>query len=291
MMGLWEQIGREIARATATDFTIRDRRGVGGGSINESYVVADGDRRYFLKLNQPTQSEMFAAEALGLQQMHQTETILVPAPICWGETESHSYIVLEYLDLAGRGDSAAWGEMGRQLAAMHRQGSGDRFGWQRNNTIGATPQLNPWGENWAEFFAEHRIGYQVRLGRRRGGDFPQPEVAIAAVREVLGDRQPEPSLVHGDLWGGNAAITAAGEPAIFDPAAYYGDREVDLAMTEMFGGFPPAFYKGYDAAWAIDPGYSQRKEIYNLYHVLNHFNLFGGGYGYQASRTFDRLLA
>ncbi|MEO0947010.1 MAG: fructosamine kinase family protein [Cyanobacteria bacterium J06641_5] len=290
MSAFWEQIGSEIANVTGMPFAIRDRRSVGGGSINASYTIADGERRYFLKLNQPNQSDMFAAEALGLQQLHQTQAIQVPVPICWGEAISCSYIVLTHLDLSGRGTQAAWETMGRQLAAMHRRGTNDRFGWQRNNTIGSTPQLNYWGESWADFFAEYRIGYQVKLGRRQGGDFPKPEVAIAAVREFLGDRDPEPSLVHGDLWSGNAAMTAAGEPVIFDPAAYYGDREVDLAMTEMFGGFPPAFYAGYNAAWCLDPGYQQRKEIYNLYHILNHFNLFGGGYGHQASRIFDRLL-
>lgn len=290
MSAFWEEIGREIAKATGMPFAVRDRWSVGGGSINTSYTIADGERRYFLKLNQPNQSDMFAAEALGLQQLHQTQAIRVPVPVCWGEASGCSYIVLEYLDLSGRGTQAAWATMGRQLAAMHRHGTSDRFGWQRTNTIGSTPQLNSWCESWADFFAEYRIGYQVKLGRRRGGDFPKPEVAIAAVREFLRDREPEPSLVHGDLWSGNAAMTEAGEPVIFDPAAYYGDREVDLAMTEMFGGFPPAFYEGYNAAWSLDPGYRQRKEIYNLYHILNHFNLFGGGYGYQASQVLDRLL-
>ena len=290
MPAVWEQIGREIAKATGTAFAIRDRQSIGGGSINDSYAITDGERRYFLKLNQPNQSEMFAAEALGLRQLYDTQTIRVPAPICWGEADNCSFIAMEYLELSGRGTPTAWETMGRQLAALHRSGIGDRFGWQRANTIGSTPQLNSWSDRWADFFAEHRIGYQVKLGRRRGGDFPEPEAAIGVVREFLRDREPEPSLVHGDLWSGNAAMTAAGEPVIFDPAAYYGDREVDLAMTEMFGGFPPAFYDGYNAAWSLDPGYRQRKEIYNLYHVLNHFNLFGGGYGYQASRIFDRLL-
>ncbi len=288
---VWEQIASEIAKATGREFVICDRQLVGGGSINETYAISGSHQQYFLKLNGPNQSDMFAAEALGLQHMHRTQTIRVPVPICWGETEHRSYLVMEYLDLSSRGDSTAWNRMGRQLAAMHRTDVGDRFGWQRDNTIGSTPQRNPWTENWADFFAEHRIGSQVRLGRRRGGDFPKPEAAIAVVWEFLRDRQPKPSLVHGDLWSGNAAITRDGEPVILDPAAYYGDREVDLAMTEMFGSFPASFYEGYEAEWAIDSGYQQRKEIYNLYHVLNHFNLFGGGYGYQANRIFDRLFA
>ena len=173
---------------------------------------------------------------------------------------------------------------------MHKAGGASQFGWERNNTIGSTPQENDWTTNWAEFFAQHRIGYQLKLAQRRGGNFPERERAIAAVQENLAKRQPQPSLVHGDLWSGNAAVTTSGEPVILDPAIYWGDREVDLAMTELFGGFPAAFYRGYSQVWQLDEGYQQRKTIYNLYHVLNHFNLFGGGYGAQANRMLAQIL-
>jgi len=201
-------------------------------------------------------------------------------------------VVLEWIDL-GRG--GAWEEMGRHLAAMHQKtppNSLNRgFGWDRNNTIGSTPQINTWTSNWAEFFAEHRIGYQLSLAKRRGGTFSKGEQLVKAIPELLADHQPQPSLVHGDLWGGNAAFTASGEPLIFDPAAYCGDREVDIAMTELFGGFPSAFYRGYNEVWPLDAGYEQRKTLYNLYHILNHFNLFGGGYASQANGMIQRILA
>ena len=140
------------------------------------------------------------------------------------------------------------------------------------------------------FFAEQRIGYQLRLAKRKGGSFPNTYQVIAAVRAQLANRKPEASILHGDLWSGNADITTDGKPVIFDPATYFGDRETDIAMTELFGGFPNAFYQGYNQQWQLDPGYQQRKSLYNLYHILNHFNLFGGGYGSQANRMMQHIL-
>jgi fructosamine-3-kinase len=164
------------------------------------------------------------------------------------------------------------------------------FGWDINNTIGSTVQINNWTANWAEFWAKHRIGYQLKLARRRGGHFPQGERLLEVIPELLAGHEPQPSLVHGDLWGGNAGVTSAGEPVIFDPAAYFGDREVDIAMTELFGGFSAQFYRGYNQVWPLEGGYDQRKTLYNLYHILNHFNLFGGSYESQANQMINRIL-
>ena len=286
---MWTEIAQAISQATGQEFAIANTKSVGGGCINQGYQVSNQTTRYFVKLNDAVQVEMFAAEALGLKQMHATQTITVPEPICWGTAGNSSYIVLQWLDLAG-GNSQSWDEMGRQLAAMHRQGTSKQFGWECNNTIGSTPQINTWMDNWAAFFAEQRIGYQLKLARRRGGSFPDTKKVVAAITARLAAREPQASLVHGDLWSGNAAIAQDGSPVILDPATYYGDRETDLAMTELFGGFPAAFYQGYNAAWQLDSGYRQRKSIYNLYHVLNHFNLFGGGYGRQAQRIIDGII-
>ena len=143
----------------------------------------------------------------------------------------------------------------------------------------------------ANFFAEHRIGYQLQLAKQRGGHFPECAQVVETVRELLVHRKPKPSLVHGDLWSGNVAITEEGEPVILDPAAYYGDHEVDLAMTELFGGFPEVFYRGYNKVFPLSKGYQQRKVLYNLYHILNHFNLFGGQYGSQANRVIEMVLS
>lgn len=285
---MWNQIAAHISQATNQAFQVAHRRSVGGGSINQAYAVSEGNRAYFVKLNQASQIAMFEAEALGLQQIADSQTIRVPYPICWGITDQSAYIVLEWLDL-GYGDHQAWEDMGRNLAAMHRV-THEQFGWQQNNTIGATPQINTWTSDWVEFWIEHRLGYQFRLANRRGGHFPQQEQLLAAVPKLLAGHQPQPSLVHGDLWTGNAAVTKQGEPVILDPAVYFGDREVDLAMSQLFGSFPANFYQAYNQAFPLEPGYTQRKMLYNLYHILNHFNLFGGSYEHQANQMMAALL-
>lgn len=284
---MWQEIAREITQATKTPFEITDTRSVSGGCINQGYQILGNGNSYFVKLNQASQVEMFHAEALGLKQMSQTKTITIPQPICWGVVGNSSYIVLEWLNLS-RGNN--WLEMGRQLAMMHQQGTADKFGWEINNTIGSTPQINIWMDNWADFFAEQRIGYQLRLAHTKGGNFPDTDRVVTAVRKRLTHRQPTASIVHGDLWSGNADFTADGQPVIFDPAIYYSDREVDIAMTELFGGFPNSFYQGYNQQWQLDSGYQKRKTIYNLYHILNHFNLFGGGYASQAKRMIQQII-
>ena len=304
---MWDKIAGHISETTGETFSLDNRHSVSGGCINQGYSISSSSRTYFAKINQASQIAMFEAEALGLQQMRATQTIRVPEPICWGTEGNSAYIVLEWLDLGSRGGERAWEEMGRKLAAMHKytppnppllRGGEEPnstllrgvFGWDINNTIGSTVQINNWTVNWAEFWAERRIGYQLKLARRRGGHFPQGERLLEVIPELLAGHEPQPSLVHGDLWGGNAGVTSAGEPVIFDPAAYFGDREVDIAMTELFGGFPAEFYRGYNQVWPLDLGYEKRKTLYNLYHILNHFNLFGGSYASQANQMINRIL-
>jgi fructosamine-3-kinase len=285
---MWTEISAHISQVTAEKFEPSQHKSIGGGCINQGYAISNGQRTYFVKFNQASQIAMFEAEALGLQQMLQTATIRVPKPICSGTTGNSSYLVLEWLEM-GRGDAKSWEEMGRKLAAMHKVTHTKGFGWNMNNTIGSTPQINTWTADWVEFFAKHRLGYQFNLAKRRGGNFPQEKELLAAIPEILA-HQPEPSLVHGDLWGGNAGCTVSGEPLIFDPATYFGDREVDIAMTELFGGFPATFYHGYNEVWGLENKYKYRKLVYNLYHILNHFNLFGGGYASQANRMISEIL-
>lgn len=286
---MWTQIARHIAQTTEKPFEIEKSRPVSGGCINQGYAVSGNGLIYFVKINQANQEAMFAAESLGLKQIHATKTIRVPEPICWGIADKSSYLVLEWLEFGG-GDSQSWEKMGQNLAHLHQVSLSDRFGWHCNNTIGSTPQINTISNNWADFFAHQRIGYQLRLAKERGGNFPDEDQVIPAISEILSQHQPHPSLVHGDLWSGNAAITVDGEPVILDPATYWGDREVDLAMTELFGGFPAAFYRGYNDVFPLDAGYQKRKTLYNLYHILNHFNLFGGGYASQANRMLQEIL-
>ncbi|PSB27398.1 fructosamine kinase family protein [Stenomitos frigidus] len=286
---MWNQIAAQISQTTGKPFESRDRRSVSGGCINQGYAVSDGSCTYFVKLNQASELAMFEAERAGLKQMQHTATIRVPTPLCYGIAEGSAYLVLEWLPL-GRGNSRSWEAMGQQLAALHQVKQGESFGWERNNTIGSTPQINTWTTDWTEFWTLHRLGYQFKLAQRRGGHFPKQDQLLAAIPGFLAEHQPQPSLVHGDLWSGNAAFTQSGQPVVFDPATYLGDREVDLAMTELFGGFPTEFYHGYSQVLPLDAGYQQRKTLYNLYHILNHFNLFGGSYATQANRMIAQLL-
>jgi fructosamine-3-kinase len=286
---MWHQISAQISRTIDQPFTAITQQSIGGGCINQGYKISDGAQTFFVKLNSASQLSMFEAEAQGLVDLAKTNSIRVPQPICHGVADNSCYLVMEWLAL-GRGDKASWCEMGCKLAQLHQAAGATAFGWSRDNTIGSTPQVNSWTNSWIEFWQTHRIGYQLDLARQRGGHFPQGDRLLAAIPDLLAGHDTQPSLVHGDLWGGNAAVTMTGEPVIFDPAVYWGDREVDLAMTELFGGFPTEFYAGYNEVYPVDAGYKMRKTLYNLYHVLNHYNLFGGSYAGQADRMMGQLV-
>jgi fructosamine-3-kinase len=234
---------------------------------------------------------MFEAEAAGLAELARADALRVPVPVCSGQAGDDAFLVLEYLELGGDMARAAE-QLGHGLAALHRA-SAARFGWHRANTIGATPQLNDWCIDWIEFWRERRLRVQLELAAARGARQLSQlgERLLEVLPEFFHDYRPAVSLLHGDLWSGNAAATVDGTPVLFDPAVYFGDRETDVAMTELFGGFPPRFHAAYRASWPVDPGYRVRKSLYNLYHVINHFNLFGGGYLDQAERMVQRLLS
>lgn len=289
-MAALDEIAAAISHATGEVFQPEAQHNAGGGCINQAFILASGARRYFIKTNRATLAWMFEAEAEGLDEILKSRSLRAPRPICHGTTGSIAYLVLEFLDLGRHGDPA---EMGHQLAAMHRNTAG-QFGWKLDNTIGSTPQPNPWTQDWVEFLGKHRLGFQLELVAKNGlgNKLQKPgEVLLACLGVFFQDYQPVPSLLHGDLWGGNAAFSRSGEPVVFDPAVYYGDREADLAMTELFGGFNASFYSAYRETWPLDAGYSTRKTLYNLYHILNHANIFGGGYIAQAENIIHRLLA
>ncbi len=283
------RISEHIAQATGQSFQIKNQRSVGGGCINQAVAISDEQRTFFVKINRAHELAMFEAEFAGLTEMYESHTIRVPQPLCTGVADDAAYIVMEYLPLGGQ-SSVAWAHMGEQLAAMHRVVSAEGFGWHRDNTIGATLQKNGWGDNWADFWRDRRIGPQFSIAHGKGSHFPRRDELMSAIPRLLKGHYPAPALLHGDLWSGNAAVTDAGEPVILDPATYYGDPETDLAMTELFGRFPEPFYQAYDAVSPIATGYKHRKVLYNLYHILNHVNLFGGGYGAQANRMIDQIL-
>lgn len=279
-----------IGAATGIPFRACDVRTAHGGDISAASVISDGTRRYFLKTQPVHRRDMFAAEAAGLAELAAAGAVRVPQPVCHGVAGGQAFLVLEALSLGGCGDAA---QLGHQLAQLHRV-SAAHFGWQRDNWIGATPQQNGWMDDWVVFWRERRLGFQLRLAQDNGhGGALQRDGAALLERldGLFAGYRPSPSLLHGDLWGGNHGYLDDGTPVIFDPAVYFGDRECDLAMTELFGGFAAAFHAAYREAWPLDPGYRVRRTLYNLYHVLNHANMFGGAYAGQAQGMTRELLA
>lgn len=219
---------------------------------------------------------MFEAEVDGLNELRTANEIRVPDVIDCGVANGESYLILERLNLR-QPSTEIERRFGKQLARLHRH-TQKQFGWFRDNTIGLTPQKNDLTDDWIEFFREHRLNFQLELAADRGYDLrDKGEQLSKRLPELFVDYEPVASLLHGDLWGGNWGC-ADGEPVIFDPAVYYGDRESDIAMTMVFGGFGRAFYAAYEEEWPMAPGHERRLRLYQLYHILNHVNLFGSSY-------------
>ena len=268
------RLGREVA--------IADSAPVGGGCISATARLrSDRGEQAFLKWGMPgdTPAGLFAAEATSLRALRETNALRVPEVIALGESDA-SWLLLEWLE-PGRATARTSQELGRGLVALHRH-CAERFGWPEPNFIGSLPQANDWSASWPEFWRAQRL--EPQLARAAGffsaGDRRRFDRLLSALPELLaGAGEEGASLVHGDLWGGNLHVTADGTPALIDPSSYYGHREVDHAMSELFGGFDRAFYAAYDEAWPRRPGYREhRRAIYQIYYLLVHVNLFGGGY-------------
>jgi len=288
----WQTIVQPIESATRQPFKLLKAQPLSGGDINAAYRLQAENVSFFVKLNTPERLAMFEAEAAGLQALAQTQAIRVPKFIVCGQTTDHAFLVLEHIDLHNL-NSRSERLLGQQLTQLHRQKQA-YFGWHRDNTIGSTIQINGRYHDWITFWQEQRLGHQLTLAAAKGyGGRLQTlgEKLRTNLKPLFSGYQPQPALVHGDLWGGNVAADEQGNPVIYDPACYFGDRETDLAMTELFGGFSPAFYQAYQAVYPLDPGYTRRKTLYNLYHILNHLNLFGPSYLHQAENMLDKLLA
>ncbi len=287
----WNNISEHISQTTGATFTPRHRHSVSGGCINQAYVIDDGHRAFFIKINQADKMAMFQAEVAGLNEILSSHSARAPRPLCCGVTDDQAYLVMEYIALQ-TGDNRSAQDLGLQLAQMHRK-TAAQFGWEIDNTIGTSAQINTWTPDWVSFYGMQRLHIQLDMAQRNGAPLQSlGEQLITILPAFFDDKQPASSLLHGDLWGGNWGADQHGKAVIFDPAPYYGDRETDLALTELFGGFPPHFYAAYKDSYPIDThGYAVRKILYQLYHVLNHFNLFGGTYAEQAQRMIQRLLA
>lgn len=290
-MKQWQSIIRQIEQSTGKGFVASSMQTKNGGSINNAFILnSDDDQQYFIKTNRSGCQRMFEAEIKGLTAMASSNTLKVPKPLCFGDDGSQSYIVMECLEINGSANQA---DLGAQLASMHKSVVG-QFGWEIDNTIGSTLQPNAWQANWLEFWRENRLGFQLSLAAKNGygGELQTlGERLLSDMQVLFDDRIVVASMLHGDLWCGNVAGLSDGTPVVYDPAFYYGDRETDLAMTYVFGGFESDFYASYQNAYPLDDGFAVRKTFYNIYHILNHMNLFGGGYRGQAIHMMKQVLA
>ena len=265
---------------------------VGGGCIHQAWRLDLNDgRRLFAKSGGVEAMPLFEVEADALEALHHfadPDLLVVPSPVALCELAHDSVLLLPWLELSGADQSA----LGRGLALLHqatmRDGPG-RFGWHRDGYIGAGPQPGGWRERWGEAFVELRLRPQLKLFSGRGFDADAQQRLLRNIADHLDQDDVAPSLVHGDLWGGNAGTLADGRGCLYDPASWWADREVDLAMTRMFGGFGSDFYASYAAEYPLGSGSDERVEVYNLYPLLNHANLFGGGYVDQSRASLKRL--
>ena len=297
MNGYWTEIEQHLCKALDKPVSFVKRETISGGCINQTWKVVDkNNNEYFVKTNSPDLKDMFVAEAKGLEEIENSNSILTPDVLVFGSTSHCSYLVLEYLSLKSQINQK---RMGEQLAQMHLYSNpskkySNQFGWEHGNHIGSTPQTNSYNTSWVSFWKNERLLYQLNLAKSKGYSHKAYDDGLKLADSVglfFTSHQVDTSLLHGDLWGGNCASDVEGNPVIYDPAVYYGDREADIAMTELFGGFNSDFYKAYNAHFRLDSGYKTRKTLYNLYHILNHFNLFGDSYAFQAESMTKQLLS
>ncbi len=286
---MWQAISQQLSDTLMFDFKIRERTRVDGGDISECYMISDGEQRYFVKVNNKDFLPKYEAEIDNLKELRSTGTVYVPEMVCIGSCKGHSFLILNYITTKPLDSAKESFSLGVQLAELHQWGEQQEYGFDHDNFIGATVQPNKWRKKWSRFFSEQRIGWQLQLLEEKGISFGNIDDIVATINFKLSNHHPTPSLIHGDLWHGNVANTAFG-PLCYDPACYWGDRECDIAMTELFEGFQPEFYQGYKNILPLSDGYAERKTIYNLYHILNHCNLFGGHYLDEVDQYLSSIL-
>ena len=293
---LREALEGAVMEATRADWTLLTATPVSGGCIHEALKLegedSEGRTTHFAKIAEVERAPLLVAEAEGLAAIAKAGAVRTPKVLAQGGNDEHGWLILEWLDLEPL-SALSGAALGKALAAQHRA-SFPRFGWEKDNFIGATVQKNGWHDDWLAFWREHRLHAQLRLAAKNrypSRMIDRGERLLADCEALFTSHAPGPSLLHGDLWGGNAAALADGTPVVFDPAVYCGDREADVAMTQLFGGFPKDFLAAYREAWPLDDGYPVRRDFYNLYHVLNHANLFSGGYVDQSAREIEKVLA
>lgn len=280
---MWQAISQHLSDTLMFSYQITEKTKLSGGDINECYMISDGEQRYFVKVN----SREFCRNLKSKQRTFVSCARLILCPFqSWCLLVNQSTMLLSFSIIYLPSSSTTTKQLPIRPAtcASSPMGRAKEYGFDQDNYIGSTLQPNKWERKWARFFAEQRIGWQLQLVREKGVNLVDINDFTEVVHEHLAAHQPTPSLLHGDLWHGNTANSVFG-PICFDPACYWGDRECDIAMTELFGGFQPEFYQGYESILPLDYRYSERKDIYNLYHLLNHYNQFGGHYLEQSQNS------
>ena len=288
---MWNSIRHQLAQVLQQSVHFEQPQRLTDDEIERKYLLPSDAGEFFIKLRSRDQYEKFACEQRDLHRLAQYEQIRVPVPLLCGVANQTAFMLLPFHRLT-EGSNEQWFQFGCELACLHQCQEQAMYGWDEDNFLGMTVQPNRWHKHWPQFFAEQRIGWQLSLLEekdRLDETWNIDEIVDVVMRQLHG-HQPPPSLLHGDLWRGNTGFTEEG-PLLFDPSCYFGDREADLAMTELFGPFPAPFYQGYQSVWPLEPGYVERRDIYNLYHRLNHLNLFGDCFRQQATLAIAALLA
>jgi len=273
-----DQLNRILQQSIGNSTKISSWHPVGGGCINQCYHLVTDSRAYFVKCNKPQYLDMFEREHEGLAALASYGNLLIPKPINNGIVQDSSYLVMEFIK-SGSPGAYYWERLGEGLAGLHRQ-TGNQFGWTTDNYIGRLPQSNHWHHGWIDFFIQERLQPQIKTAVDSG---VLPAKVQIDLNKLLGRIDQyiilePPAFLHGDLWSGNVMTGPEGEPCLMDPAVYYGHREIELAFTKLFGGFDERFYQAYSQSYPLAVGYQQRFDIYNLYPLMVHLNLFGSSY-------------
>lgn len=287
---MWQAIAQQLSETLSIHYTIVEKEKVDSGELHDCYMISDGNDRYFVKVNLREFITNYELEAENLKLLAETQTISVPVPLLVGTTKNHAFLVLNYLPTKPLDTPQHSYQFGQQLAKLHLWGEQKEYGFDVDNYLGMLVQPNPWHKKWPLFFAEQRIGWQLQLLKEKGIVLVDIDEFVELIKQKLGAHTPSAALLHGALWHGNVAQSVLG-PICYDPSCYWGDRECDIALTELFGGFQPEFYQGYESIYPLDSRYEERKDIYNLYPVLSHCNHFGGHYLEQADTMIKNILA
>lgn len=286
---MWKTVNEHISQAINYDFKHTYKRQLQSTNTDKLFHLTNGTHNYLIKVVLKSELDRLESESTGLKLLAQNSDLKVPNCIVTGANIEFSFIVLEWLVL-DKQPHTTWDAMGKSLANMHQKHDQAMFGFDIDNYLATTVQPNRWHKKWDVFYAEERIGWQLQLLAEKGIQLIEPERLINTVKEQLHSHHVEPSILHGDFWRGNMGFLKA-VPTVFNPASYYGDREVDIAMSELFAPLPDNFYSAYNLQYPLSPNYEKRKLIYQLYPILNHANIFAGNYLTQAKQHIEKLTA